>query len=975
MTSEQRILALGTELIERTMKHAPKKGSDEWLNHALFDLCMNDPFTRMQVLRFIDVLPSLHGDKDIVDHLKEYLLQEHVDLSFLKFGVHAAGFASKISPKLVVPAIKASVTRIGRTFISGGTVEEIVPKLEKSMTEGKSFSLDLLGEKTTSHAAADAYMNGFLHILDILAKRFGKNMLDKNGKPLLNVSIKLSSLSYMFDPVDPEGTKNSVKQRLRPILKKAQEYGAFVYFDAEHYHIIDIIYEIFKELMQNEYKNFYHTGLVVQAYLKDSEKKVRDIIAWSKKNSHPLSVRLVKGAYWDYEIALAQKNHWPIPVFTNKAQTDANFEKLTELLMEHHALTHPAIGSHNIRSMAYALAAQEHYAVPNTHFEIQMLYGMGTDIQSALCEKNIPLRVYTPFGELIPGMGYLVRRLLENSSNQSFLRAFDARTPPSTLLKNPSLEIKEATLPYALSSKSFTNVPLFDFSLKETRDAMDKALEKIHASFGKITYGLKIGKSLITTKETIPSRNPSHHREIIGTVAQARKEHLDLAITEAKKAFASWRDISPEKRAQYLFTTAQKMCERFYELSALMVYEAGKTRKEACADVAEAIDFLNFYAHEMVRLGTIQKTQELLSEENTMRYVPKGVVTVISPWNFPLAILTGMASAALVAGNTVIMKPSSDTPLIGAELMKLFEAAGLPSGVLNYLPGSGEGIGMGLVESPDIAMVAFTGSRDVGLTIYQKIAQPFAQQQHVKTTVLEMGGKNAVIVDSSADLDEVIPGVLYSAFGYQGQKCSACSRLIVVEPVYDRLVERLIESTKSLTVGEAHVQGTDVAAVINKNAYDRIRAAIAQAKKDGGKILLEGHCSDENGYFIGPTIIETTRKSPLAQEEIFGPVLAVIKVKDFDEALAVFNETAYALTGGIYTRTPSHIERFKREALVGNRYINRGITGAVVERQPFGGFKLSGAGSKAGGKDYLLNFMYSVSTAENVERKGHVPGL
>jgi len=520
----------------------------------------------------------------------------------------------------------------------------------------------------------------------------------------------------------------------------------------------------------------------------------------------------------------------------------------------------------------------------------------------------------------------------------------------------------------------FRNFPVCDFSKEKNRVEMENALKKAESNFSKFFYPLAIGDKKIDNGDYIESVNPSKKFEVIGKTSRARKEHVELAINAAKESFCGWRKTPIEKRAEYLFDVAEQMEKRFFELSAMIVFEAGKNWWEACGEVAESIDFLNFYGREFMKIGESKLTQKILGEENTTNYIPKGIVGVISPWNFPLAILTGMTSAALISGNSVIMKPSEETPLIAGELMGMFEKSNLPSGVLNYLPGMGEEAGDVLVNSPDVNMIAFTGSRKVGLGINQKISQVFHEQKYVRTAVLEMGGKNGIIIDKTADFDSAIPDVLDSAFGYQGQKCSACSNLIVLEDIYDEFLNRLVEGAKSLKVGEAKFPGTDVGPIINKDSYDKIKNYMKMGK-ESGRFLLEGKCEDEKGFYIWPTIIEVGKNHVLAKEEIFGPVLSVLRTKDFDEAMMILNSTDYALTGGIYSRTPSNIEKFLRDAEVGNRYVNRKITGATVMRQPFGGFKMSGKGSKAGCSEYLLEFVYQISNSINTERSGHVPGI
>jgi RHH-type proline utilization regulon transcriptional repressor/proline dehydrogenase/delta 1-pyrroline-5-carboxylate dehydrogenase len=447
-----------------------------------------------------------------------------------------------------------------------------------------------------------------------------------------------------------------------------------------------------------------------------------------------------------------------------------------------------------------------------------------------------------------------------------------------------------------------------------------------------------------------------------------------VAVRSAKAAFPMWRDTPAADRAAILLNCAQALRRRRWELAAWEVCETAKQWREADADVAEAIDYCEYYAREMLRLAGGQH-RDLPGEENAYFYEPRGVVVTIAPWNFPLAILCGMSVAALVAGNTVIMKPAEQSPLIAAKLMEVLHEAGVPRGVVSYLPGVGEEIGPTLVQHPDVAMIAFTGSRAVGLAIEQQAAQTPPGQEQVKRVVIEMGGKNAIIIDDDADLDEAVHGVVASAFGYAGQKCSACSRAIVLDSIHDAFLARLVEATRSLKIGPAEDPGAFVGPVIDDEARQRIAAAIEKGRGEA-RVVYEakpGALADE-GCYVPPTIFaDVPPGSSLAQEEIFGPVLAVIRAANLDEALAIANGTRYALTGGIYSRGPANIARARREFRVGNLYINRKITGALVDRQPFGGLKLSGVGSKAGGPDYLLQFLQPRTITENTLRRGFAP--
>ncbi|HEY7329427.1 MAG TPA: L-glutamate gamma-semialdehyde dehydrogenase [Gemmataceae bacterium] len=517
--------------------------------------------------------------------------------------------------------------------------------------------------------------------------------------------------------------------------------------------------------------------------------------------------------------------------------------------------------------------------------------------------------------------------------------------------------------------------PLADFSRSETRQAMDAALALVAPQLGRI-YLPVIGGQSVSTTATFDSVNPSHSKQIVGRCGKAESEHAKESIDAAKAAFPAWRDTEAEKRADYLFRVAEVMRRRRFELAAWQLCECGKPRREADADVAESIDYCEFYGREMLRLAKPRR-RDVPGEENVYFYEPRGVTVVIAPWNFPMAILCGMTTAALVTGNTVIMKPAEQSAVIGAKLMEVFQEVGLPPGVVSYLPGIGEEIGPALVDHPDVAMIAFTGSRGVGLHINRQAAEMQPGQQHIKRVLAEMGGKNAIIVDDDADMDEAVHGVVASAFGYAGQKCSACSRVIVLEAVYDAFVTRLIEATRSLKVAPAEDPGCTVGPVIDADAYQRILNTIEKGKNQG-RLVYAGDVGTlkEEGYFIAPHIFaDVSPAASLAQEEIFGPVLVVLRASDLEQALKLANGTPYALTGGLFSRSPEHITRIKREFRVGNLYINRKITGAIVDRQPFGGFKMSGIGSKAGGPDYLLQFVLPRTITENTLRRGFAPDV
>jgi RHH-type proline utilization regulon transcriptional repressor/proline dehydrogenase/delta 1-pyrroline-5-carboxylate dehydrogenase len=765
----------------------------------------------------------------------------------------------------------------------------------------------------------------------------------------------------------------------------------------EQYAFKDLTLRIVRQVLEeDEFHDWPDVGIAIQAYLRDCAEDLDNLARWVDRRGTPIWVRLIKGAYWDYETVVAGQQGWPIPVFTRKWQTDATYERLTRFLLEHHTILRPAFGSHNIRSLAHTMAQADLLNIPENSYEIQMLYGMAEPVKDALVSLGRRVRVYTPYGQLLPGMAYLVRRLLENTANESFLRAsFTEHVPEERLLMNPEKigspknkkEHEENTNAIGSPSVSsfssscsfvpfvdpFRNQPVTDFSHEESRRAMQEALNQVAGLLGR-SYPLVIDNRPVSTTGFLDSLNPSHIRQVVGRCGRATVEHANKAVAAAYKAFPAWRDTPAKERAALLFRVADIMRRRHFELSAWEVYECGKQWREADADVAEAIDFCNYYGQEMIRLADPQR-RDVPGEENGYFYESRGVAVIIAPWNFPLAILCGMTSAAVVTGNTAIMKPAEQSSVVGAKLMEVFQEAGAPPGIVNYLPGVGEESGPALTEHRDVAIITFTGSRGVALHINETASRTPEGQDHVKRVIAEMGGKNAIIIDSDADLDEAVHGVVASAFGYQGQKCSACSRVIVLQSLHDIFLARTVEATRSLKVAPAEDPGSSIAAVIDDEARKRILAAIEKGKQEA-RLVFAGDVGQlaEEGHYIGPHIFaDVSPGAFIAQEEIFGPVLAVIKAPDLDHALEMANGTSYALTGGLYSRSPASIARVKREFRVGNLYINRKITGALVDRQPFGGFKLSGIGSKAGGPDYLLQFVLPRTITENTMRRGFAP--
>ncbi|MEX0726850.1 MAG: L-glutamate gamma-semialdehyde dehydrogenase [Planctomycetaceae bacterium] len=979
---EADIQMLGRKFWDRIERRAPNILDRRWWDDRILSWAMADESVKVQMFRFVDVLPMLKTHEQITRHLNEYFdeVREHLPWA-ARLGLDLAQPNSVLGRALALNA-KSNSLRMAKRFIAGLKVDEVLQSVRKIRKQGFAFTLDLLGEAVISEQEAEAYQNAYIQLLEGLSPLVnewpGDEVLDHDHErsiPRMNVSLKLSALYSQFSPLDPEGTAEYVLPRLRTLLRTARDHGAYVHVDMEQYDYKDLTLELFRRVLsEEEFRDVADVGVVLQAYLPDAEKDLNELLAWVKKRGTPIWIRLVKGAYWDYETISAQARGWPIPVYQQKWQSDENFERMTRTLFENYRWLQPAIASHNLRSIVHALAVAKQWKVPKKAFELQMLYGMGNEQAQLFAEEGYRVRVYTPFGELIPGMAYLVRRLLENTSNDSFLRqSFTEHLSFEELFMSPSRRGVTAPAVKTEPIAEFINEPHTDFSIKANRDAMLSALETVRDQFDK-EYSLVIDGRRLDTRGKLIARNPSQKATVVGTIASAAPEDAKEAVAAAQRAYRRWSKTDVQYRAEYLNLVAEEMRIRRFDLAAWEVYECGKPWAEADADVAEAIDFCRYYADQMLKLAIPQQV-DLPGEENSYSYRPRGVCVVIAPWNFPLAILTGMTAAALITGNTVVMKPAEQSSIIAAQLMHIFEDIGLPSGVVNYLPGVGEDIGPALVQNPDVALIAFTGSRTVGLTINRESTDVAPGQRMVKHVIAEMGGKNAIIIDEDADLDEAVKGVVQSAFGYAGQKCSACSRVIVLNSVYDTFVNRLVSATESLNIGPADRPGTFVGPVIDEAAFNRIREYIEIGKHENtlvSAVVVEK--LEQEGYFVGPHIFAgVTPSSRLAQEEIFGPVLVVMKASDLGEAVAIANDSDYALTGGIFSRSPANLKRARVEFEVGNLYLNRSITGALVHRQPFGGYKLSGIGTKAGGPDYLHQFLIPVNVTENTLRRGFAP--
>lgn len=974
---EPAISAIGNELARLSADRAPTIFERRWWSQAAINMAVHDSSFKTQLFRFIDMLPSLGDDARVVALADEYFGPTLAQAFGLRWGLKAlsaTGFGAKLSGQV----IRSQVEQMARTFIVGSSIEDALPVLRDMCQGGKAWSVDLLGEATTSDREADRYADRCRQALTGLAQAAATWPLpailkaDHLGPlPRVQLSLKISALTPHLDPIDPTGSYDSMARRLRPIVDQAMVLDASLIFDMEQAETKALLIDVFKRLFSEPpYRAWPHAGLALQAYHRDSPEDVEDLLDWVRFRGAPIAVRLVKGAYWDSDTIRYRQRDWPVPLFEHKHETDANYEALARLLLANHRWVRPAFGTHNLRTLAYIEAVAESLELAPSVWEYQMIYGMAEPFQQAVARRGRRLRLYTPIGELLPGMAYLVRRLLENTSNESFLRKEYVESQPlSVLLAPPSAGAAPTPSSPTPPTQDFRNEPVRDFSLAAARESFADAIRQVRNDLGR-EWTLPGGKDL-RTGLVVSSHNPGRPDEVVGSMRGASVADVDQAAARAQEAWSDWRDTPVEHRAAVLKTAAALLRSRRDRIAAWEIFECGKPWREADADLAEAIDFLEYYSSEAARLAVPKRLGRYPGEINDRFVGPRGITGVISPWNFPLAIPTGMVAAALVTGNPVLFKPSERSPLIGHLLVDTLYEAGVPEPVLAFLPG-GPDIGRAVVRHPSVVTMAFTGSRAVGLHMIEEAAAVPAGRHTVKRVIAEMGGKNAIIVDDTADMDEAVTGVVVSFSGYAGQKCSACSRAIVLAPVYDLFLDRLKEAVESLRLGSAELPGTQVGPVIDGRAHARILDYVKIGAKEG-RMIVEGRVQ-QPGWFIGPTVVaDVAPTARIAQEEIFGPVLAVMKAASFDEALQLANATDYALTGGVYSRSPVNLEKARTRFDVGNLYLNRPITGALVGRQPFGGHRLSGVGAKAGGEDYLAQFLVTKIVSEQTLRRGFAP--
>jgi RHH-type transcriptional regulator, proline utilization regulon repressor / proline dehydrogenase / delta 1-pyrroline-5-carboxylate dehydrogenase len=940
-----------------------------WLGRMM-DWVMKDPSFKVDLFHFVDVLPMLSTTDQVAKHIKEYLLKSDREIPLImNTALKAASFS--LAQGIAAKAIKKNVSDMAQRFIAGIDIKSARDTLQKLAAQGFCFTIDLLGEKTLSEREADIYLERYLKLISALPDAL-KGISKDDNPP--NVSVKISALSCNLFEQDPDFSVRDLKRRLIPLLKLAKETGVFINFDVESFQSHEICYALLKDIaLSDEFKAWPHLGIVVQAYLKNSLALTKDLLELASTRKTPITIRLVKGAYWDYEVINAEQHSHHQPVFSVKSETDHNYELISKLLLDNVKLIRPAFASHNIRSLAHAITYAKTNNIDTKAYEIQMLYGMAEAERRAFLSRGHTVRIYMPLGEMLPGMSYLVRRLLENTSQMGFLKmSHHDHKDETALLQKPVVDEQK---PATQNTQEFINASTLDFVEKPARNRFAQAITQVRKSLP-ITIPVVVEGKIEHGSQEMVRFCPSDTSLKIASCKLATTSHAEQAIKACMKANQPLRSLTILERAQHLRKLADILEADRYDLAALLCFEVGKTWSEADGDVAEAIDFCRYYADRALVELAPKKLGSIGGEHNVLSFQGRGPAVIIAPWNFPLAILCGMSVAAYVSGNPIIMKPAEQSMATAYGLYQRMIKASFMVNALQFLPGIGEEIGSYLVKHPHTATICFTGSKTVGHQITQAANTVSPHQVQMKRVICEMGGKNAIIVDDDADLDEAISGIINSAFMYAGQKCSAASRVITVGTIHDHLIERLKDAAQSINPSAAHEPFTLMGPVIDQEAFERLNQAIERLSHDPSvKVLYKGE-GIKGGYYVPIMMVEVTAPEHwVMTEELFGPILAVFKANNLEDAIKVANLTKYALTGAIFSRSPHNIAYAREHFLVGNLYINQKCTGAKVYRQPFGGFNMSGTGIKAGGPHYLLQLVDAKVVSENTMRRGFTPEI
>lgn len=934
-------LSIAKQLQDETSKY--KDSIFEKMSNFALDLTAQYSLIRIHVLKFLAILPSL--DHDNGDEIKKVFIEtlrrlksdshsfknkndnENKPLPFhYIIAVDTVGFISKLVPaKLLAFVIRHCVSLLAQRFIAGTNIKDAKMALKGLKESGRDYTIDQLGELVVSNQEADIYMNKVIEIIEGLSTdepHFNKASVNEE-----HVSIKVSALSNDFRSYAFDHVYNEVSVRLIKILLKAKEANVFINIDAEHFHYRDIVLKVFSKVLRTEPKlmDFKYCGIVLQAYLKDSFDHLADILKLAKDTNIHMPVRLVKGAYWDAETVETKAHNLESFQFLNKEETDLNFRQMCYAILENGAYLKLAVASHNILDHSFAEALKNNHFKDAPIIEHQCLHMTYEALSNGLKQMGYPTRNYIPVGDLLVGMAYLVRRIMENSSQVGIL----------TIMRSHKGDLNYNNLADKVVHKIENKTYVYSNSLYKT----EKTFKNIYPLE---IYKEKKFKSMLESIQNIKGMDLI---DLEHDTSDTFSKKLNILSIET-----NWSSDSA-KRADVLLNLAYQLLIKRNYFAALIMKEAKKTVEEALADVDEAIDFISFY------------TKESLVIESEVRYQAKGIFGVIAPWNFPLAIPVGMSVSALATGNKVLLKPSEKT----LHIVKAFYDLALDSGVsekdFQIVYGDSK-IGEAITSDSRIDGVVFTGSKNVGVKIYKQ----FKTRDTIKvpTVITEMGGKNAVIVTNNAELDETVSNLMYSSFAHAGQKCSASSRIIIDNNIKESFLKRFVEASKDIRIGNQFDLSTYINPLIGFDEREltitRAEQACEEAISHNGKVHLDRSKEESSESIVGPVIIELPLKRAIlrdshAQKEFFAPIVHVIGYDTIDEAISLFNSTEYALTGGIFSQSTDDYEYLMSKLEAGNLYINRSNTGARVAIEPFGGYKMSGTGPKAGSKEYLYSFI------------------
>ena len=965
------VKVLSEELLERMEAYRPslfERFSDEMLRLAAkYDLL------RIHLLKFIAILPSLEHDlsggeikRILLEHLRRLLednQERHTLPWYLSWSFRGVYAIAKVCPlKILGWGVRFFVQLSARRFIAGENISVAEESLRVLAHTGRGVTLDPLGELVVSEKEADHYRDKVLEFIVESARQLGGSKRNRAGINCAHVSIKVSALCSDFRAEAFESVCQRTIPRLREILLTAKRYGVFINIDAEHFDYRDLIFNIYRKVLltTQELSDYADTGIVLQSYLRDGAKHLEDICQLAKERKMTMPIRLVKGAYWDVETIDADAHSWNAPEFLNKEESDLLYRQLVVKIFESWPHVQLCLAGHNFADHCFAEVLREKSYSRLPPIEHQCLHMTCESLSQGMVEMGWVVRNYIPIGPLLMGMAYLVRRILENSSQIGVLTlAHDHRKRKNFLSPVESYRMKREKGQWVRDlsqeySSDFSNITPLRSYIKEEWSAFERELK----DFSKFRVGSEYIGAFSLNGDMHTLYSPGDPELTVGRIRFGDVGDVAAVVAVVDKAYrcGEWAKAPVSYRVGLLLKVAHILLVERNRFASLIVHEAGKTALEALGDVDEAIDFLNYYARCALKMPTQARS--------------RGCYGVISPWNFPLAIPCGMVAAPLVVGNTVILKSAEQTPLVAARLVELFHRAGVPQDVLVHLPGEGESVGAELVRQEALAGIVFTGSRTVGVRIIELAGSRVYQNKlygdaYPVKVIAEMGGKNAIIVTDNAELDETVNGILMSAFGHAGQKCSAASRVIVHNNVKQRLLQRLQGAIEDLIVSSPFDFGCAINPVITLEDRNRLRRQVAEAvmeaEEHGGRVLVDRSREDFPGWCVGPVLIELTAERGMhsdsyARRELFGPVLHVIGVDSLDEALTVYNATEYGLTGGIFSQSQDDIDYLGRGMESGNIYVNRNITGARVAIEPFGGFKFSGTGPKAGHRSYLRAF-------------------